>query len=82
MVSLVLAHARHIVSQGRDHTLREWLASLPIAVRERNAWLIYWLGICKMTVDLRESRKNLERAFSMFKDRKDVSRGSTSPGVN
>jgi DNA-binding SARP family transcriptional activator len=72
MVSLVLAHARHMVSQGRDHTLREWLASLPIAVRERNSWLIYWLGICKMTVDLRESRENLERAFSMFKDRKDV----------
>jgi LuxR family maltose regulon positive regulatory protein len=69
---IVLTHARHFLSQGRGHTITQWLTLIPEVIRERNAWLAYWFGISKMIVDLHESRKHLERAFGIFKDRKDV----------
>jgi LuxR family maltose regulon positive regulatory protein len=72
LVSLVLTNAPNLLSQGRGHTVEEWLTSIPATHIENIPWLLYWLGISKMTVDLRESRKHLEQAFSMFKDSKDV----------
>ncbi len=72
LVRLILSTAQSLIVQGRSKTLEQWIADVPDDLRQDNPWLLYWLGICKMTVDLRESRKHLEKAFSMFKDRRDI----------
>ncbi len=72
LVRLILSTAQSLIVQGRSKTLEQWIAGIPEIIREGTPWLLYWLGICKMTVDLHESRKHLEQAFSTFKDRKDI----------
>jgi LuxR family maltose regulon positive regulatory protein len=72
LVRLILSHAQALVVQGRSKTVEQWIAGIPDIVRQENPWLLYWLGICKMTVDLHKSRGQLEQAFRIFKDREDV----------
>lgn len=72
---LVMEHASEFIKQGRGKVLEEWLTSLPEHVLNSRPWLLYWLGICHMPINLTESRIYLEKAFSLFKEQKKYSRG-------
>lgn len=69
---LVMGHASEFIKQGRGKVLEEWITSLPEHALNSHPWLIYWLGICRMPVNLAESRIYLEKAFNLFKEQKDA----------
>ncbi len=79
-VPTVLAIARVLVSQGRSRALEAHLTSVPDEVIGGEPWMTYWLGVCRMPFDLREGRRCFEKAFELFKKRRDAS-GSFSPGL-
>lgn len=72
LAALARSHAHQFISQGRSHTVEEWLNSLPASFRAEDPWLNYWQGICKITIDLQNSRNLLERAFELSKMQKDT----------
>ncbi len=68
---LVMENARLFVSQGRHKTIRKWIEKIPEHHREKQPWIQYWLGVCKMTEDLTSSRENLKLAYFRFKGSND-----------
>jgi two-component SAPR family response regulator len=66
-----LVQAPLMISQGRGHTVADWIGHLPESVCEQNPFLDYWLGISLMPYDPRESLSHLEKAFNLFKEKKD-----------
>ena len=71
LVELALRHAQTLILQGRARTLEEWLLSIPAELVQRTPWLLYWIGVCKMPFNLRESQGFFERAFAGFKQQGD-----------
>ncbi len=67
----ICRHAQTLFSQGRSETVRAWLENIPAAVVEREPWLLYWFGACLAFVNYAESRKKYEKAFDIFKVKKD-----------
>ncbi len=65
-VQLVLRHAAATLAQGRHRTVEAWIRSLPGEVLAGDAWLLYWLGVCRLASDPREGRGYLDRAFALF----------------
>lgn len=72
-IRLVLANAMTIVSQGRSRSLETWLKCIPENILDREPWLLYWMGVCRMPFALLEGRTYFERAFTIFKKKHDVS---------
>lgn len=71
LAGLAIRHAPVLVSKGRLATLEGWLRTLPDAAIEREPWLLYWLGVCRMPFDTDEARTQFETAFAEFRERKD-----------
>ena len=72
VVQLLIKQAPTMVAQGRLQTLRTWLGILPKTVVEKNPWLLYWMGSCRMQFNPDESRDNFEKAFTLFTIQKHV----------
>jgi LuxR family maltose regulon positive regulatory protein len=72
-VRIILINAGSMMSQGRYRPLEEWLKSLPGDVLEKDPWLLYWMGVCRMPFMLLEGRQYFERSFTLFKKRHDTS---------
>ncbi len=66
LARMVVHHARDLLRQGRNKTLAEWIAAIPVAETENNPWLSYWAGRCSFPSDMPRARENLEKAFSLF----------------
>lgn len=64
---LIKAHAATILEHGRGETLEQWLEELPEPVLVKDAWLMHWLGACKLAQAPRESRRLYEQAYHLFK---------------
>lgn len=73
LVRMVIRHARELLTQGRNKTLEEWIAGIPGEPADDNPWLLYWIGMCSLPVDMPRTRKYLEKAFESFKAKDDVS---------
>ena len=69
---MLFSHANELIQQGRSTTLQAWLTAIPREHREGDPWLLYWQAMGTLPYDLRESRACLERAFPLFKRRKDA----------
>jgi DNA-binding SARP family transcriptional activator len=72
LIRLILSQATSLASQGRFGTLEEWIRALPQNALEEIPWLHYWMGVCRMAFNPRESRLHFEQAYSAFRDRKDA----------
>ncbi len=72
LAGLILKSAPEMVRQGRLQTLRGWIESLPKDITARQPWLLYWLGICNLPFSPTQSGNTFERAFELFKARKDA----------
>jgi ATP/maltotriose-dependent transcriptional regulator MalT/DNA-binding SARP family transcriptional activator len=72
---LVLEHAAKLVAQGRTQRLADWLEAIPAELSERFPWMLYWLGACRLPIDLPRAREDFERAFGLFE------RGGDADGV-
>ncbi len=69
---IVLTNALSLMRQGRNKTLGEWLKSLPDAIRGKDPWLLYWMGRCIMPFSFLECRHHLEKAFALFRERREA----------
>ncbi|HDO21321.1 MAG TPA: AAA family ATPase [Nitrospirae bacterium] len=72
LAALIAGHARSMVMQGRDRTLREWISALPDNIITGSPWLLYWTGVCRMASGPAESRSFFEHAYRLFIERKDM----------
>jgi len=72
---LVKEHASSLLRQGRRETLELWLEELPRAQLRTDPWLAYWLASCRMSSGPRESRRQYELAYDLF-------RSSETPDVD
>ena len=63
---VIREEAPSLARQGRIHTLREWILSLPGELRAEDPWLLYWAGVCSGTQDPAGSRAAFERALDLF----------------
>ena len=73
LVRIILSNAQSMMSQGRHRLLDVWFAGLPAARLDQDPWLLYWRGMCRMPFVLTESREYFEKAFSLFRERRDAS---------
>jgi two-component SAPR family response regulator len=71
-IPLVLGQAQALIIQGRGQTLQGWIEALPQPFLEQVPWLLYWLGVCMLPFSPEGSRDHFERAFALFKARKDA----------
>ncbi len=71
MARLILSQAPSMVSQGRHQTLGAWLKALPEEEINRNAWLIYWMGVILTPFEPLKGQQYFEKAFYMFREQGD-----------
>jgi len=71
-IGMILDHMHALLVQGQYRTLNTWLDALPPDVIAGNGALSFALGLCRMPVDLLESRGHLERAFRLFEAGSDL----------
>ncbi|HWR58058.1 MAG TPA: tetratricopeptide repeat protein, partial [Thermodesulfovibrionales bacterium] len=72
LVKLILNHAQDMVMHGRNKTLDNLLSHVPRETVFANPWLNYWLGVCRMPCSFQESRACFERAYEIFKEKKNA----------
>ena len=63
---LILQQAAALAGQGRTQTLAAWLSNIPAALREQQPWILYWLGVCDLSVNPAQARACFERAYALF----------------
>lgn len=71
LTRVIQRHAPSLLRQGRYRTLGEWLDALPKTAIEKNPWLKYWMGVCRLPFEPGESGKDFEEAFQRFHERQD-----------
>jgi len=69
--SLIVAHARYYLAQGRAGAVVAWISALPVALVAQNPWLGYWRGLGELASDPRAARMQLEDAYARLKARQD-----------
>jgi DNA-binding SARP family transcriptional activator len=72
MVGLIMKHAPSLLAQGRNRPLQKWLESLPRDILEKNPWLLYWMGSCRLPFDPSFARSCFEKAFEKFRTEEDT----------
>lgn len=63
---LLRGEAPVMFRSGMSQTLEKWLSALPQFIVEEAPWLLYWLGVCRSSGNLREARGYFEKAFGLF----------------
>ena len=69
---LVLSQALPLIQQGRWQTLQLWIGNLPQPVQESSPWFKYWLGVCDLAVNPKQSQQLFEQAYDGFLAAKDT----------
>src|SRR5262249_356386 len=69
---LVGRQAPRLRGGGRRTTIEEWLAALPDVVVGERPQLLYWRGVCQLDWGPAESRRDLERAFHVFRRQRET----------
>ncbi|MCF8112136.1 MAG: hypothetical protein K9J85_11705 [Desulfobacteraceae bacterium] len=68
-LDLILNHAQMMLNQGRIQTLEQLLIKLPPELFDKEPWLLYWLGACKLPSKPAEGKKLFEKALAGFEGR-------------
>ncbi len=66
LMRLILKNARTIIAQGRNRILEEWLNIIPEEIIEKNPWILYWKGVCRLSFEPSAARGYFEKAFGLF----------------
>lgn len=66
IIHLILSQANTLIAQGRFTTLYGWLMDLPLELREKNPWLLFWMGASRLPFDPQASEAYFARSFEMF----------------
>lgn len=67
LTKIILSNAPSLISQGRFKTIGEWISWLPEEVVEKDPWLLYWTGVCRLAFDPAGARGLFEKAYLLFK---------------
>ena len=67
LAGVVREHAAGFTAYGRHAALRDLIDLAPPAVRDRDPWLAFWRGWCRMADQEDGWRTPLERAFERFR---------------
>mgnify|MGYP001567999601 FL=1 len=71
-INIILKHARTMAEQGRGQTVEKWIRNFPEDILNNAPYLLYWLGMCRMSVNLIEAGGFFELAFKKFKTQQDA----------
>ncbi len=71
LIPLILKNAQPFIAQGRNRVVEAWILALPESIREKNPWLIFWLGSCKMAYNMIEARSIFKKSLQLLDCRKD-----------
>ena len=55
-----------LVQQSRLTTLSQWIDALPPSIIAAEGWLLYWRGLCRLSLDFMAARTALESAYHRF----------------
>jgi len=64
--TLALREAPAMIAQGRGRTVKEWIAGLPVELREADPSFDYWVGQALLSEDQARARMLFERAAYRF----------------
>lgn len=70
LLELLERNAPPLLEQGRLAPLAAWLCSVPAPWRDASPWLSYWLGVCRLPVDVDHARRLLQTAYAQFAARR------------
>ena len=68
---LILQQAPALITQGRNHTITNWINALPQDITQETPWLLFWRGVSRIPFSPPEARNSLERALAMFDTQQD-----------
>ncbi len=71
LLELVINNAQALLEKGKVHTLEKWIGLLPEPYRQSHPWILHWMGACRISLDPLNSRKCYEKAFHLFRNKKD-----------
>lgn len=66
LIALVLQNGESLCLQGRFSTLQAWLMKIPSTLLQKNPWLLYWRGFCKIAFDPVDAHAFFEQALRFF----------------
>lgn len=69
---LIRQHARDLIQQGRWQTVKAWIDNLPASALDADPWLHYWRGVCDSSINPKEARGALEKAYEGLKTQDDT----------
>lgn len=72
MATLIVKLAPALIAQGRFTVLHSWIELLPQQYTEKNPWLLFWLGLARMTGNPPASQVLLNKAFNLFTINHDI----------
>ena len=68
---LIFRHAQTLLAQGRGETVEAWLRHIPEPMFAEMPWLLFWRGFCSMGWRHADCQRDLERAFTAFRQQQD-----------
>lgn len=66
VVALILSQAPALLAQGRHRTLHEWIDAVPSDITEHTPDLLFWVGVCLLTVEPNMARECLKPALTEY----------------
>ena len=72
LARLIVVQAPELAAAARLQTLASWIQSLPQELRDREPWLLYWLGQTIIAAAPESARQHLEAAYQLFWERGDA----------
>ncbi|MBS3755836.1 MAG: hypothetical protein KGY56_09085, partial [Desulfobacterales bacterium] len=70
---ILMQNAALLISRGGLQIMEYRLTRLPEEEMGKNPWLVFWLGMCRISHRPEEARKLLEEAYQKFKKNRDSS---------
>lgn len=68
---ILMQNAALLISRGELQTMEFRLARLPEEEMGKNPWLVFWLGMCRISHHPEEARALLEKAYQRFEKNRD-----------
>jgi len=72
LTHFTIQYAQKLVASNRTQTLLKWLQHIPLTMIERSGWLLFWRGICILSVRPQLARQDFITAFNLFSNEADA----------
>lgn len=69
---MILPAAPMLIVTGRAQTLENWITAFPPGIRDKQPWLVFWTGICRLVINPPEGARMFAVAFGLFEEQQDA----------